>query len=1447
VYTVEYKKNPHPVSSGIHDPLRPASLSDSLIPEYLFHRVDITLEGANPGCQIIPSVQLPGYFNYFTASTPSEGIKNVRQYNKITYKNIYPGIDLEFFTNAEHGYKYNFVIHPGADIKDIRLRIQGPDHISLIRDTLKFGTRFGDLEEVIPESYYIINDSRMDIKASFNRIKENVFGFSTDDKYPKNSLLVIDPTAIRLWGTYYGGANDDYSNACAVDQWGNVFLAGSTSSANNIASTGSYQDACAGNYDAFLARFNAAGQRLWGTYIGGPDLDVAISCNVDISGNIYITGITKSVSGIASPGGHQKVYGGGISDCFLEKFNQAGIRLWGTYYGGSDEEEDGFVTTDQYENVFLVGSTASDTGIATPGAYQQNKLGMNAFLTKFDSAGTRLWGTYYGGIHGEFGTCCVTDHSGNVYFSGSATSDSIIASPGAYQTTYGGGINDAFLAKFTTGGERIWATFYGGGGDDGGSGLSVDSSENAIMVGGTTSLDGIASPGSFQPDYGGGAYPGDAFLVKFDSNGQRLWASYYGGSQADVANSSTIGSNNEIFMTGHTNSTNNISTPDSYQPGLGGGADGFLVKFNAGGQRLWGTYYGGSGYENFHCTNYVLDDTIYVAGKTSSTQSITSPGAWQEVYGGGADDCMLIKFLDCWPIDTAGPITGSVNVCKPSMGVNYSIPSLAHAINYIWTLPPGFTVVSGVGTTNISVNISNSAVSGLIRVKGLNKCGDAGDSAVLSVTVKQGAIPAISGPDTTCAGPGNIYTTDPGKTNYQWSTSSGGIVTSGGATNVATVSWNTPGIQQINVIYTDTNGCQAPTPTQYNVFVNADSVVNISITASSNNICSGTSVSLTATPIHGGTSPSYQWQVNGVTAGINSPVFTYTPLNNDVVKCILTSSIPECTTNNPATSNTITMIVNPLLPVSVNITSSSNPVCAGNIVTFTAYPVNGGSPPSYQWKVNGVNTGTDNQVYSYSPLNGDIVTCVVTSNAICTFGSPATSNAVTMTVNTNLLVSVSISASANPFCSGSLVTFTAIPTNGGTTPTYQWKVNGTNAGTNSSTYNYTPANGDLVTCILTSNLPCMQNNPATSNTVTMVVNNSIPAGVSITANPNPFCPGSTVNYTATPVNGGTAPVYQWKVNGTNQGVNSPNYSYAPQIGDSIRCVLTSNLSCVTNNPASSNKIVMNSLPVPSISFPICFDSITTINAAAFKLKGGVPIGGVYSGPGVNSSTGVFTPSVAGVGTKSIIYFYQNSFSCANSKSKTIIVQAAPSFNCGQNLTDIRDNKVYSTVQLGIQCWMQKNLNYGTSLQGATEQTDNCITEKYCYNDNAANCSLYGGLYQWDELMAYTNTPGTQGLCPPGWHIPTQSEWNTLFTFYQQQALSGKPLQDTIIMGFRAKESGVIYSNFSWSFKGFATIFWTSTPSGTIKAMSHGMNLINFSVSDYPANRSNAFALRCLKD
>jgi len=293
--------------------------------------------------------------------------------------------------------------------------------------------------------------------------------------------------------------------------------------------------------------------------------------------------------------------------------------------------------------------------------------------------------------------------------------------------------------------------------------------------------------------------------------------------------------------------------------------------------------------------------------------------------------------------------------------------------------------------------------------------------------------------------------------------------------------------------------------------------------------------------------------------------------------------------------------------------------------------------------------------------------------------------------------------------------------------------------------------------------------------------------------------------------------------------------------------MTSNLSCVTGNPASSAKIIMSGTLAPIVSFTSCFDTVTTIGAKAFKLKGGIPLGGSYSGPGVNSFTSVFTPSSAGIGLKTISYTYTNVSSCSANKTKTILVQANPSFTCGNNFTDIRDGKSYPTVQIGTQCWMAANLNYGSILNSSQVQNDNCISEKYCYNDVTGNCTKYGGLYQWDEVMKYDDTPAGQGLCPPGWHVPTDSEWTTLFNFYQGNALAGKPLQDTILSGFKAQTSGVFYLNSSWSFNGFATLFWSSTTWSAVKAISHGMNIYDFSVSLYPSSKANAFPIRFLKD
>ncbi|MEI7727585.1 MAG: PKD-like domain-containing protein, partial [Bacteroidota bacterium] len=328
-------------------------------------------------------------------------------------------------------------------------------------------------------------------------------------------------------------------------------------------------------------------------------------------------------------------------------------------------------------------------------------------------------------------------------------------------------------------------------------------------------------------------------------------------------------------------------------------------------------------------------------------------------------------------------------------------------------------------------------------------------------------------------------------------------------------------------------------PVNYTVNVNVGNPVDVTIAASGNSICAGTQVTFTATPTNPGTNPTYLWKINGVNSGSNAPTFAYVPTNGDIVTCILTSSNIVCTSNNPATSNTITMVVNPLQPVSVSVSPSANPVCVGSTVTFTANPTHGGTLPMYQWKINTLNvSGATNPTYTYVPLNGDIVTCQLTSSDNCVTGNPAISPPVTMTVNQNLEVTVTITASSNPFCSGSPVTYTATAMHGGSTPVFQWNVNGSNAGTNSPTFSYSPANGDQVSCLLNSSASCITGNPALSNIITMTVNTNLPAGVLISTPTNPFCPGTAVIFTAVPINGGPGPSYQWKINGVNAGTNS---------------------------------------------------------------------------------------------------------------------------------------------------------------------------------------------------------------------------------------------------------------------------------------------------------------------
>ena len=267
-------------------------------------------------------------------------------------------------------------------------------------------------------------------------------------------------------------------------------------------------------------------------------------------------------------------------------------------------------------------------------------------------------------------------------------------------------------------------------------------------------------------------------------------------------------------------------------------------------------------------------------------------------------------------------------------------------------------------------------------------------------------------------------------------------------------------------------------------------------------------------------------------------------------------------------------------------------------------------------------------------------------------------------------------------------------------------------------------------------------------------------------------------------------------------------------------------------------------PNPIVTYTICTDSITTLTAYPIHLREGIPQGGTWSGAGVNTATSTFNPAAAGIGPHAITYSYTNVYSCVSTASRNITVINPGPFSCGNSMTDVRDNKHYQTVQIGTQCWMSENLNFGVMIAGSITQRDNCIPEKYCYNDLAADCGPQT-YYQWDELMAYYDSPAIQGICPPGWHVPSEIEWNLLFSNYINNGFAGAALKSTGFSGFNALVSGVNFFNQDYIFNNFAGFYWSSNSEGPYKAWAHGMNSFDPSVSFYPSSRSNAFSVRCI--
>jgi len=1025
------------------------------------YRVDINWLNANPQAAVRTGNALEGYNNYYLESCPN-GALNVKSYETVEYQNIYNGINLKWYQNKGQ-LKYDYVVAPHANYKQIQLEIKGAQLQLQKNGCLLLKTPLGTIEEHAP----LVYQNGKQLKANYV-LKGNVLSFNVENYDPAQELI-IDPV-VRLWGTYYGGnggAGNDFGNSCIVDNLNNVYLAGSTehNSGTIIATVGSHQSTFGGATDAFLVKFNSSGSRQWGTYYGGSGDDRAFACTIDASGNVFIAGRTNSsgVGIISTAGSHQTTIGGG-DDAFLVKFNTSGIRLWGTYYGGTGNDEGRSCSTDASGNVYLAGHTLSNisTVIATTGAHQSTIGGsLDAFLVKFNASGVRQWGTYYGGTASDRGNCCITDASGNVFLGGETSSNSgtEIATGLSHQASFGGGIfNDAFLVKFNSNGVRQWGTYYGGNAFDAGYSCATDATGNVYFAGRTNSNTGtvIATPGAHQSALGGSS---NAFLVKFNSGGVRQWGTYYGGN-GEIGNSCLTDANGNIYLAGRTDclTSSIVATPGSHQINFGGNSeDAFLVKFNSSGIRQWGTYYGGNGDESAFSCSADNSGNIYLAGSSSSTTGtvIATPSSHQPNHGGPQYDAFLVKFKDCPTIGAS--VNANTPLCQNSTLNFTTTVTSTLTLNYNWQGPNSFTA----NVQNPSIANTPTANAGTYTLT-VNDGQGCSETATVSVSVNLKPTVAVNS-GSICSS--NSFTINPsGASTY----------TIQGGNAVVSPNTNT----SYTVIGTSTAGCVSDVATS-NVTVFATPTIAVN----SGSICSGNSFTLNPS---GASTYTIQGGNVVVSPTVNA---SYTVVGTSTAGCI---------SNTFATAN---VTVNALPTITVN----SGAICSGN--SFTINP-------------SGANTYTiqgGNAVVS--PTTNASYTVAGTSTAGCVSVLFATSN---VTVNANPTITA---ISNQTLCLGN--TFTLTPS-GGTSYTVTQGLSLPASFTNSIVI--TPTAGlSIYTVTGTNSLSC-----SGSNTLSTLVNPN-PNVTAVTSATSFICVGQSATLSAT-----GAQTYTWSPAIPMSGVISPS-------------------------------------------------------------------------------------------------------------------------------------------------------------------------------------------------------------------------------------------------------------------------------------------------------------------
>ena len=1006
--------------------------------------MDVVLVGANPHAVAESAEPQSFYENYYFAG--KEGF-TAHAFNKVTYKDVYPNIDWVVYIRDEK-VEYDFVVRLGGNPSDIQLRYDGAKTLAITANGgVEAVTPMGTVQEMKPYAFvketglpvasqFILNGNTLtfntgsyegtltidpylswstyyggagdDIATSITSyggtgliyvggytsstagiasgvgLPFNTFGGGTYDAF----IAAYSSAGVMSWATYFGGAGDDRGTGITVGSTGNIYLSGYTNS-TGLGTAGVFQNTYTAGYDGFLVSFASNGVRQWSTYYGGTSDDYANAVTTDAGGAIYIGGQTAS-TGMATAGAYQFALSG-PTDGFFAKFTTTGTITFASYYGGSAQDDVISIKCDAALNLNITGQTNSSAAIATLGAYQSTLSGTSdAFVAQFSSLGAINWGTYFGGPGVEQGTAITVDGSDNIGVVGNTTSTLGVATANAYKTTFGG-VQDAYIAKFTNAGVIQWATYFGGDQSDYGTGIAVDNMNNFAVSGYTLSTTGIVTGTALQAANAGSF---DGMLGKFDPLGRNYWSSYFGGTFNDYAYGLTIDANNLLTFAGSTNSSGGLSTAGGVsssatvqQPAFGGGAsDAFITQFTADSlvmitQPFTDTLVCAGGTLNVSYTANTITATtlkVQISDNTGTFPALTTSGiigTWLSSTLSGTIACTIpaglsgtgyrIRIISSAPTvispddyydihivpSLAAPTTKATSPICLGQTENLSVTASYTIATYGWTGPNGFTSA----IYNPSVVAITMADSGMYHVTLThNGCPNVVDSELVTVdsvvpptpTVSLGTTACLNYPVSLYGNPGSGYS----PLSYQWA-GPGGFT----STLQNPVRQDTAGTAIGVYTFTDTYaGCPSASVT-FNVALANDVPVTFSITATpGDTVCRGTNISFSTYAVNGGISPTYQWftgtpdtPIVGATASFYSSSYLYT---GETIYCVIGTD-QACAFPLHDTSNRLALHIIDSTPVAYITALPDSIVTPGASVSFMAYAVYPGSISVYQWYV----------------------------------------------------------------------------------------------------------------------------------------------------------------------------------------------------------------------------------------------------------------------------------------------------------------------------------------------------------------------------------------------------------------------------------------------------------------------------------------------------------------